>query len=117
MHWLKAYFEESIEATFGVIYQPEFENGLRAYFRGDSTAEDSIAWYALRQTVFAAGCRIYLSKDTSIPFANIQTEAWRYFQGALSVLNELIFTPTDLLAVRALVAMVGHVSTHEFWSI
>ncbi|KIW98761.1 uncharacterized protein Z519_00424 [Cladophialophora bantiana CBS 173.52] len=38
-------------------------------------------------------------------FTDIKTEAWSYFQSATSVLIELLFTPTGLLAVRALVAM------------
>lgn len=106
MSFLEAYFEESLESSFGVVHRPDFENALRASFRGDSTGDDSIAWYALRQTVLAAGCRIYMSRDPSKTFEDVQNEAWRYFQEALSVLNELIFTPTGLLAVRALVAMV-----------
>ena len=105
--WLKAYFEESAEATFGVVYRPDFVKSLRAHFRGDRVSEDNVAWYALRQTVFASGCRIYLSKDPLMSFTDIQTESWSYFQGALSVLSELLFTPTGSLAVRALAAMVG----------
>lgn len=39
-------------------------------------------------------------------FTEIQNEAWSYFQSAMSALVELLFTPTGLLALRALVAMV-----------
>lgn len=88
------------------MYRPEFESALRAHFRGDLVSGDDAPWFALRKTVYASGCRIYLSKNTSMSFTEIQTEAWSYFQSAMSVLLELIFTPTGLLAVRALVAMV-----------
>lgn len=69
------------------------------------SGEDA-AWFSLRQTVYASGCRIYLSKNTSMSFTEIQNEAWSYFQSAMSALVELLFTPTCLLALRALVAMV-----------
>jgi hypothetical protein len=59
----------------------------------------------LRKTVYASGCRIYLSKNSLMSFTDIQNEAWGYFQNAMSVLTELLFTPSGLLAVRALVAM------------
>ena len=101
----QAYFEDSFDSTLGIVYRPEFESALRAHHRGD-TSEDSVSWFALRKTVYAAGCRIYLSRNTSMSFTEIQTEAWGYFQSAMSVLIELLFTPTGLLAIRALVAMV-----------
>lgn len=107
----KAYFEESIEATFGIVHRPDFENSLRAQYRGASIAEDNVAWNALRQTVFASGCRIYHSRSLVKSFHDIHTESWGYFRGALSLLSELLFTPTGLLAVRALAAMVSTLDT------
>ncbi|OAG42085.1 hypothetical protein AYO21_03539 [Fonsecaea monophora] len=101
----KAYFEESFDATLGIVYRPEFESALRAHLRGDLVSGDDASWFALRKTVYASGCRIYLSKHTSMSFTEIQAEAWSYFQSAMSVLIELLFTPTGLLAVRALIAM------------
>ncbi|OQU95760.1 Fungal specific transcription factor domain-containing protein [Cladophialophora immunda] len=103
--WKYSYFEDSFDSTLGIVYRPEFESALRAHFRGDLVSGDDAAWFALRKTVYASGCRIYLSKNTSMSFTEIQTEAWSYFQSAMSVLIELLFTPTGLLAVRALVAM------------
>lgn len=101
-----AFFEDSLASTHGVVYRPEFESALRAHFQGDVVLGADPAWYALRKTVYASGCRIYKSKHTSTSFADIQTEAWGFFQCAMSVLAELLFTPTGLLAVRALGAMV-----------
>lgn len=103
---LEAFFEESPASTLGVVYRPEFETALRAHLHGDLTLGADPAWYALRKTIYASGCRIYKSKHTSASFADIQAEAWGYFQCAMSVMAELLFTPTGLLAVRALCAMV-----------
>lgn len=89
-----------------MVHRPEFEGALRAHLRGDSSLDADPAWYALRKTVYASGCRIYKSKHTPTSFADIQAEAWGLFQCAMSVFVELLFTPTSLLAVRALGAMV-----------
>jgi hypothetical protein len=37
----------------------------------------------------------------------IQAEAARYFENAISVITDLLFTPTGIIAVQALVVMVG----------
>lgn len=95
------------------MYRPEFESALRAHFRGDSVSADDPAWFALRKAVYASGCRTYLSKYTSRSFKDIQREAWSYFQGAMSVLTELLFTPSGLLAVRALCAMVRTIAPDQ----
>ena len=102
----QAFFDDSPASTLGVVHRPEFEGALRAHLQGDLTLATDPGWYALRKTVYASGCRIYKSKHTSTSFADIQTEAWTYFQCAMSVFTELLFTPTGLLAVRALGAMV-----------
>ena len=86
---------------------------MRAHLRGDLASGADPAWYALRKTVYASGCRIYKSKHTSTSFADIQTEAWGFFQCAMSVFAELLFTPTGLLAVRALGAMVRSFPFHQ----
>ena len=109
----EAYFEDSPASTLGIVYRPEFEGLLRAHLRGDLASGADPAWYALRKTVYASGCRIYKSKNTSTSFADIQTEAWGFFQCAMSVFAELLFTPTGLLAVRALGAMVGSFPFHQ----
>lgn len=105
-HVSAAFFEDSPASALGVVYRPEFEGALRAHLQGDLTLSTDSGWYALRKTVYACGCRIYKSKHTSTSFPDIQTEAWKYFQCAMSVFTELLFTPTGLLAVRALCAMV-----------
>lgn len=89
---------------FGVVDRGEFETYLRSHLEGDEI--DDPAWYALRQCVYAGGCRIVLSKDPSNSFSHNQKEAWSYFRNAMSVHTELLYTFTGLMAVRALIAMV-----------
>jgi hypothetical protein len=104
-----AYFETSYDAVFGVVYRPAFEARLRAQFEQGSAYEDEDAsWYALRNTVYASGCRSVLAKDSSISFVEAQALAWSYFENALSVHTDILFNPTGLSAVQALTLMVGH---------
>lgn len=101
-----AYFEHCFESIFGVVYRPEFEARLHAHFQnGASSPADDVAWYALRNTVYAAGCRQILLKDGITSYADAQAEASRYFENALSVHTDLIYGPSGLEAIRALVAM------------
>jgi hypothetical protein len=44
-------------------------------------------------------------------FSEAQGQAWQYFENALSVHTELLYTPTGLSAVQALALMV---STDKF---
>ena len=69
--------------------------------------EDDASWFALRNTVYASGCRIVLSKQASVTFSEAQSQAWLYFENALSVHTELLYTPTGLTAVQALALMVS----------
>jgi hypothetical protein len=73
---LTAYFEDSYDAIFGVVYRPAFEARLRSHFENHVSAEDDPSWYALRNTVYASGCRIFLAKDHSTTFSDAQGHAW-----------------------------------------
>jgi hypothetical protein len=101
-----AYFENSFNRMFGVISRPVFEARLRSYLDQDGSSDDDPAWYALRNTVYACGCRIELSR-ASIATSLLEAEekAWQFFQKALSVHTELLYLPTGLMAVEALTAM------------
>jgi hypothetical protein len=103
----QAYFENSFNRMFGVISRPVFEARLRSYLDQDGSSDDDPAWYALRNTVYACGCRIELSR-ASIATSLLEAEekAWQFFQKALSVHTELLYLPTGLMAVEALTAMV-----------
>jgi hypothetical protein len=99
-----AYFEESYDAVFGVVFRPAFEARLQQHFEGG--VPDDPAWYATRNIVYASGCRILSSKDPSTTFLESQQRAWKYFENAISVHTDLLITPTGLLAVQALALMV-----------
>lgn len=104
-----AYFEESYDAVFGVISRPAFEARLRSHFQHHVSAEEDTSWYALRNTVYASGCRIVLSKEHSVTFSAAQAQSWQYFENALSVLTDLQFSSTGLSAVQALIVMTFYV--------
>lgn len=105
---MTAYFDNCYDAVFGALNRPDFEGLLRSHFqRGHCSPEDDDpSFLALRNVVYAAGFRSILAKDPSVSFADAQIQAWRYFENALSVLGDVLFNPTDLTAVRALVLMV-----------
>ena len=102
---LLAYFEEAYDVIFGIISRPAFESRLRQQYEGKYL--DDPSWYALRNVVFASGCRILLSKDPSTTFLASQQQSWKYFENALSMHTELLCTPSGLCAVQALTLMVS----------
>ena len=105
-----AYFEQSYDMVFGIIHRPTFESRLRKHFRRldlGQQEEGDAAWFALRNIVYAAGCRCVLAEDSSFTFVEAQTQAFRLFQNALSVFTELTFAYTGLTGVRALTIMVS----------
>ncbi|OQV03055.1 Fungal specific transcription factor domain-containing protein [Cladophialophora immunda] len=116
-----AYFDHCFESVFGVVYRPDFEARLHAHFRqggapsssslpgGRGGSGEDVAWYALRNTVYAAGCRQLLLKDGSTPYADAQAEGFRYFQNALAVHTDLIYRPSGIEAIRAVTAMAFYV--------
>lgn len=95
-----AYFENSLDCIFGVVNRRVFENRLRATWAG--TCSDDSAWYALRNTVYAAGCKILLTTGNP-SFA--EDLPWRYFENALSVHTDLLFLRSDITAIQALMQM------------
>jgi uncharacterized membrane protein len=103
----QAYFENSFDGMFGVISRTVFEARLRSYLDQDGSSDDDPAWYALRNTVYACGCRIELSRASfATSLFEAEEKAWQFFQKALSVHTELLYLPTGLMAVEALTAMV-----------
>jgi hypothetical protein len=102
----KAYFEQSHDRICGVVYRPDFEARLRQHFENGCPINEDAAWYALRNAVYAEGCRSAGCKESGQNFSKIQAEAARYFENAVSVLTELLFTQSDLMAVQAVVVMV-----------
>ena len=111
---LPAYFERSVDSLFEVIHRPEFEHHLRSHL-SNRLYDDDPAWLALRNTVYASGCRLYRSQNHSDSFVSIQQEAWHFFSNALSVHSDLLLRSPSIRAVRALLAMVRLVArlAHE----
>ncbi|KIW30212.1 uncharacterized protein PV07_05971 [Cladophialophora immunda] len=107
MIYTQAYFEQSPEAVFGIVDRTSFETQLRRHFNDPSPVHsEDPAWYALRNTVYAAGCRMLLSEvEYSSTFAGAQEPSGNFFENALSVLSELLYPREDLEAVQAVVLM------------
>lgn len=90
----------------------KFEARLLATF--DGSCPDDFAWYALRNTVYAAGCKIMMTHDShSDAFARAQAQAWTYFENALSVHTDLIYVRSDITAIQALMTMVTTTNSHH----
>ncbi|OAG35273.1 hypothetical protein AYO21_10544 [Fonsecaea monophora] len=106
--WTTAFFDQGLDAIFGCIHRQAFEQKLRAQFESklpSGPAQDA-AWYALRNTVYAAGCRITLSEGAyPSAFFEARTQAWRYFENALSVHTDLIYGRSGITAIQALLSM------------
>jgi hypothetical protein len=108
--YCQTYFDKTPEGAFDIVNRPSFEARLQAHFeRGGEqvfNGEDA-AWYALRNTVYAFGCRFELGKASySTTFKEAQVGGWAYFENAMSRHTELIFCRSGIMAVQALVVMV-----------
>lgn len=91
----------------GIVHRQTFEERLRLHFGGE-LSDDDPGWYALRNAVYASGCRAEYSKAChSMAFEEAQDRGWRFLKNALSVQTELLYGQTDISAVQALVAMVS----------
>ena len=98
-----AFFDKGYEASFGIVQRAWFETRLRAHFHHAKSDEDA-AWYALRNIIYASGCRIELSAQSTFSWASQMS--WAYFENALSVHTDVVFLPSSTLGVQALVLMV-----------
>lgn len=106
--YVTAYFEESYDAVFGTVHRPSFESRLRAHFaRPNSIQSDDASWFALRNTVYAAGCRALLSKNNSASFVAANTKSHQFFMNAMSVFGEMLFGRSGFTALQAIVLMVS----------
>ncbi|KAH0844475.1 putative fungal specific transcription protein [Fonsecaea pedrosoi] len=104
--WLycEAYFERSVDNLWESVYRLEFEQHLRSHLAGKGQGDDP-AWYALRNVVYAGGCRMYRSQFPEANSSDVQRESWSYFSNSLSVHSELLLTRPTMLSVRALLTM------------
>lgn len=83
---------------------------MRSHLEG--LQADDVASYALRNAIYAVGCRAAALTDKSAKFTDIQQLSLRYFQNALSVYTDLLYMPSGLTAVEALIVMVSWAITH-----
>jgi hypothetical protein len=99
-----AYFDTSLEGSLGILHRPWFEQQLAAHFAG-LICDPGPTWHALRNVVFAIGCRIETRKSRS--FQEAAKQAWAYFENALFVYARLLFFKTSITGVQALTLMVS----------
>lgn len=106
---LPAYFEKSTEVAFAVLNRAVFETRLKTHFEsGQSGLNSDPAWYATCNVVYAAGCRVLLSRlDYSSTFTEARETSQKYFTNAFSVLPALLSPRTDLEGIRAVLLMVS----------
>lgn len=110
-----AYFEQSFESIFDIIDRVSFETRLTAQVSGAASGDDP-AWYALRNVVYAFGCRASTFNE-AVPesWGEAQRKSWPYFENALSVHTELVYFRSSLSAVQALLVMVSRWSHIQGW--
>lgn len=101
-----AFFEDSQNIFFGLPDRPEFEARLISHWEYNTVSQQDLAWYALRNAIFAVGCQIELRKAKPTGLANTNTQAWQFFENAMSVHTELLYAPSNTTAIQALIIMV-----------
>jgi hypothetical protein len=99
------FYQNCWESSMGILDRAGLEAHLQILFQGDDATDDP-AWYALRNVVFAGACRSLLLKSNVVSYETAQSRANRYFENALSVLTDILLSPSSLTAIRALVLMV-----------
>uniref|UniRef100_A0A8H7K6F2 Zn(2)-C6 fungal-type domain-containing protein n=1 Tax=Bionectria ochroleuca TaxID=29856 RepID=A0A8H7K6F2_BIOOC len=109
MEWSKAYFDSCLDSIFGIIHRDDFEKRLQDHFQTNPNSCSDASWYALRNTIYASGCRVSLCADSGPePFSRSRAQSWKYFENALSVHTELLYVSTDITSIQALILMAFH---------
>lgn len=106
------YFSNAPESAFGIVDQTWFNARLQAHF---DHARDDSAWYALRNALLAAGCRIYLSKTAG--FREAKRASWALFENAMACLPNLLLYSSSVIGVQALTLMVCRLFFPLWWSL
>ncbi|KAH7145530.1 fungal-specific transcription factor domain-containing protein [Dactylonectria estremocensis] len=101
--YVRAYFEESALSTFYLANRQSFEERLLRHIENPSASQEDSVWFAMRNIVFATGCRALMSKTHS--WTESQSKSGQYFENALRVETDLIHGACRLSATRALLAM------------
>ncbi|OAL46312.1 hypothetical protein IQ07DRAFT_546322 [Pyrenochaeta sp. DS3sAY3a] len=102
-----AYFEKTLEGSFFIIDRSTFEDRLKRHYENlpadDDEQEEDHAWYALRNIVYASGCRNVAHE--SCTWTDAQAQSVKYFENALSVETDLIHREHGLASIQALLCM------------
>ena len=98
-----AYFDYALDAALGIVHRPTFEAQLRSYLTGDTINTD-VAWHALRNAIYASGCRLHLSGSSSFEEAN--RAAWAYLENALALYTDTLLFRSSITSVQAMAVMV-----------
>ena len=101
------FFEHASEAAMGILEQSWFKTRLQLHFAEPKRGFDA-SWYALRNIVFAFGCRIEMAKTAS--YSDAARVSIGLFENALSVQTDMLHLHSTLMSVKALILMVGPAS-------
>ncbi|EXF79115.1 hypothetical protein CFIO01_09512 [Colletotrichum fioriniae PJ7] len=103
LEYIDAYFSQ-VQVVFPILDRDTFNVQLDEMGDGSGDVQKP-SWAALLNVVVASGLRASLSDETSEAFRTSGSEAWRYFQSALSYESQIVHGATDLLAVQAVALM------------
>ncbi|VUC32619.1 unnamed protein product [Clonostachys rosea] len=107
--WSKAYFTSCLDSIFGVVHRDDFEKRLQDHFQTNPDSRSDASWYALRNTIYASGCRVSLCAESDPEsFTRSRAESWKYFENALSVHTDLLYVSSDIMSIQALMLMAFH---------
>ncbi|KAF4331794.1 Type I inositol 1 4 5-trisphosphate 5-phosphatase 2 [Fusarium beomiforme] len=88
-----AFFEESLEHSMGLVQRPWFEARFEAHLANGARDSSDFAWSMTRD-------------GTPKSFVSSRERSWSFFENAMSVHTELLYTHTDSTAIEALLLMV-----------
>ena len=95
-----------------VIHRSSFEARHNAHLDSGDSTETDVAWYALRNIVYAFGARVATNRDSPTNgWVEAQLHGWKYFQNAFSVHSDLVYSWSSVPAVQALFCMVSNMSS------
>ena len=100
---MAAFFKGGYEAPFGIVQRSWFEARLRTHLTNHKSDDDA-SWYALRNIIYALGCRYEMSRTATL--LESSQRSWSYFENALSAHTDLMFLPSSIVGVQALALMV-----------
>lgn len=109
--YVTTYYDRDPDAVFSIVDRHDFEMKLHAHFGalkvGDSSLDGDPGWYALRNAIYAAGCRAQAVEAQSPASDMLLARSWSYFLNALSKHTEVMYSRATLSAVQALTVMVS----------